>query len=69
MNTNTGTIIPHEVYENLSEDQKQDHVEILRKNMTAKQSFNNQVSLHDHRSMLGKKLTGIRSHKRHNRKI
>lgn len=68
MNTNTGAIIPIEAYEDLSEDQ-QDHVEVLRKNMTAKQGFNNQVSLHDHRSKLGKQLTGIRSHKRHNRKI
>ena len=69
MNTNTGVIIPGEAYDNLPEDQKHGHVEILTKDMTAKQSFKNQVSLHDHRSKLGKQLTSIRSLKRHNHKI
>ncbi len=65
MNTNTGNIIPKEVYDALSEIEKIDHVQIETNHMTKIQKANSKVSLHDHRSTLGKQLTSIRSNRVH----
>jgi len=64
MNTDTGNIIPKEVYDAFSEIEKIDHVHIQTNHMTKIQKANSKVSLHDHRSKLGKQLTNIRSQKR-----
>jgi hypothetical protein len=61
MNIDTGKIIDNDKYKSLFEDQKQKYEEVYISDMTDKQKKNKQVSLNDHTSELGKRLTHIRS--------
>jgi hypothetical protein len=67
MNTNNGTIIDPEAFNDLLEDEKKDYVIVENRDMTKKQQREQKVSLHDHRSKLGKQLTQARQQKRFNR--
>ena len=57
MDTRSGKI---EFLENLTDDEKKHYIEIMEESMTEKQAEERKVSLHDHRSKLGKQLTGER---------
>ncbi len=65
MNTNTGNIISHEdlLKNNPSKEFLENFVDVNNMDMTRKQRETKQVSLKDHKSILGKKLTAIRKEK------
>lgn len=57
MNTQTGGLVTEFELKELSEELKEDYVEINPDFATKMQMASRKVSLHDHRSVLGKQLT------------
>lgn len=60
MNTETGVLISMDELRDLSLKEQGRYTPVENKDMTRKQFDNKKISLHDHRSKLGKRLTHIR---------